>query len=58
MIHVALCGSGVTHVALCGSGGSKFQNMAVVVWAGEALKDTVKKSVEWCAQKTKEQAAA
>ena len=42
MIHVALCGSGVTHVALCGSGGSKFQNMAVVVRAGEALKDTVK----------------
>ena len=26
-------------VALCGSGGSKIQNMAVVVWAGEALKD-------------------
>ena len=43
MIHVALCGPGVTYVALCGSDGSKFQNMVVVMWAGEALKDTVKK---------------
>ena len=29
----------MTNVALCGSGGPKIQNMAVVVWAGEALKD-------------------
>ena len=29
----------MTHVALCGYGRSKIQNMAVVMWAGEALKD-------------------
>ena len=45
----------MTHVALCGSGRSKIQNMAVVMWAGEALKD--KKVSAVVRTKNKKQAA-